>query len=300
MTYSYLLHGVTIALPLPCPFLPRAESAAAPDVTMTCGPVPVNLEDAVATDDSGTGGYCWQASAGRYLLKGGMKSGRFLVEGGSRITFQPNERAEDGRVLFHLLHPVSAALFRQRGLLALHASTVDGPEGAIALCGASQVGKSTTLAALLQRGYAMISDDLTILYPAAHGGVDVSTGSGMMHMWDDAAYAIGLDMTGCSRHPLRRGKALLKVEPASSRQLPLRKLCLLETGAEDAVSIKRLTGAGKLNTLLECTYGPLFREEHPGLFRFFAAMVDRVEMFLIRRPGNRWSVAEVVSAVLDA
>ncbi|MCM2357371.1 MAG: hypothetical protein NDI77_04430 [Geobacteraceae bacterium] len=300
MTYAYSFHGLTISLPFPCPYLPCAESDAAPDVTVVHGPVARELDNAVATDDSWAAGYCWQAAPGRYLLKGGMKSGRFLVEGGSRITLQRNENAEEKRILFHLLHPVTAALFCQRGLLALHASTADTPAGAIVLCGRSLAGKSTTLAALLQQGCAMIADDVTIVRPAAPGGVEVVAGSSVMHLWDDAVLGIGLNVSGGSRHPTRRGKAALTAPAASSpRATPLRKICILEPGTGESVEATRISGTDKLDALLECVYGPLFQEEHPGLFPLLAATAEQADIFRIRRPGNRWSLDEVVSAILD-
>ncbi|ABQ25554.1 hypothetical protein [Geotalea uraniireducens] len=302
MTYAYSFHGLTLSLPFPCPFLPRVETVSAPDVTVVYGPVARELEHAMATDDSWAAGYCWQAAPGRYLLKGGMKSGRFLVEGGTSITLQRNENAEDKRILFHLLHPVTAALFCQRGLLALHASTAHTPAGTIALCGRSQAGKSTTLAALLQKkGCAMVSDDITIVRCAAHDRVEVVAGSSVMHLWDDAAYGIGLDISGCDRHPVRRGKAALTAPsmPSSGATL-LRKLCILEPGTGKIVGVSRVTGADKLDALLECVYGPLFQEEHPGLFPLFSATAEQADIFRIRRPESRWSLDDVVSVILDA
>lgn len=300
MTHSYSFHGLTINLPFPCPFLPRIETDSAPDVTVAYGPVARELDHAMATDDGRETGYRWQAAPGRYLLKGGMKSGRFLVEGGSRITLQRNENAEDKRILFHLLHPVTAALFCQRGLLALHASTADTPAGTIALCGRSQAGKSTTLAALLQKGCAMVSDDITIVRRAAHDRVEAVAGSSMIHLWDDAARGVGLDISGCDRHPIRRGKTALAApgEPCQGGT-PLRKLCILEPGTGEHLSVSRLIGADKFNALMECIYGPLFEEEHPGLFPLFNSVAEQTEIFRIRRPASRWTVDEVIKVILD-
>jgi hypothetical protein len=299
MTYRYSYHGLTIELPFPCPFLPRIGDDGAPDVTVVHGPVAGKLDNAVITDDSRAAGYCWQAAPGRYLLKGGLKSGRFLVEGGRRITLQRNRDAVEKRILFHLLHPVTAALFCQRGLLSLHASSADTPAGTIALCGRSQAGKSTTLAALLSKGCTMVSDDITIV---RHGQdhVEAAAGSTVMHLWDDAAHRVGLDLSGCDRHPTRRGKAAL-VAPTgpSAGGMPLRTIYILEPGTGETVDVSRVIGTNKLDALLECVYGPLFQEEHPGLFPLLSATAEQVAIVRIRRPGDRWSLDEVVSVILD-
>lgn len=299
MTYRYSYHSLTIELPFPCPFLPRVGVDSPPDVTVVHGPVASELDNVVIGDDSWVAGYCWQAAPGRYLLKGGGKSGRFLVENGRRITLQRNRDAVEKRLLFHLLHPVTAALFCQRGLLSLHASTANTPAGTIALCGRSQAGKSTTLAALLRKGCTMVSDDITIVR-RADDGIEAVTGSTVMHLWDDAALNIGLDLSGCDRHPTRRGKAAL-IAPAtpSHRVMPLRKIFILEPGSGETVGVSRVTGTNKLDALLECVYGPLFQEEHPGLFPLLSATAEQAEIFRIRRPGDRWSLDEVVSVILD-
>jgi hypothetical protein len=52
------------------------------------------------------------------------------------------------------------------GREALHAATVVVGEGAVALAGASGMGKSTLAAALLERGARLLSDDVTVVEAA--------------------------------------------------------------------------------------------------------------------------------------
>lgn len=203
INYRYTFYGITFQFPFPCPILPVAPLDAPPDVTVIHGRVPEKLENAMASDDSWKSGFCWQASPACYLLRGGLRSGRFLVEDGKRVTVERNPAAEDDRILFHLLHSVTAALLRQRGFLALHANTALTPRGAIALSGKSGAGKSTTLAALFQRGCAMISDDITALRIGTDGQVVAVPGAAQIHLWDDAAGRLGIDTSGFNCHPLR-------------------------------------------------------------------------------------------------
>ena len=192
---------------LPCPALPAAPADAFPDVTVAYGAVPMKLADAVASDDSWTAGFCWQASSGCFLLRTGLRTGRFLVEGGRRITVERNPAAEEERIVFHLLHSGMAAALRQRGLLVLHANVALTPSGAVMVSGRSGAGKSTTLAALLQRGCAMIADDVAVLRLGATGSVEVLPGIALMHLWEDAAGRLGLNTKGLPPHPLRPRKA---------------------------------------------------------------------------------------------
>jgi hypothetical protein len=297
MTYTYALHGLNFNLPFPCPFLPLVETDAAPDVTVAYGEVPRELSGAEASDDSWKTGFCWQAAPGRYLLRGGMKSGRFLAQGGNRVTLHLNEKAVDERVL---THSVAAALLRQRGFLVLHASTANTQRGAIALCGQSQAGKSTTLAAMLKSGCEMVSDDITILRLDGNGRVEVVPGTAMMHLWEDAAQGVGLDVSGFDRHPMRRGKAAVSasglpcIEP-----VPLGSLCILEPCGVEHPVIVPVAGADKLDALMKCVYGPLFPEEHPALFTLFSTTAGQTDIFRLQRPESGWTVDKVTDLILN-
>jgi len=260
----------------------------------------MKLAGAAASKDNWDSGFCWQAAPGRYLLRGGLRAGRFLVEDGKRVTLDRNSSAEDKRLLFHFLHAVTAALFRQRGFLVLHASAANTPAGAIALCGKSGAGKSTTLAAMIQNGCTMVSDDLTILRRTASGCVEVVPGTAMMHLWDDAAHGVGLDVSGISRHPMRRGKAALEVTGTPCLvPTPLHKIFILEPCTGKNVRLSQLRGAETFDALLDCVYGPLFAEEHTGLFTTLSSAAAQIGIYRIKRPEDRWTVNEVVEVILN-
>jgi hypothetical protein len=300
MTYSYMLHDLTIRLPFSCPLLPAIEDVSSPDIRVSYGQVPTELSGAALSDNTWKFGYCWSALPGQYLLRGGKKSGRFLVENGNLVTVELNAGAEGERILFHLLHPVTASLFRHRGYLVLHSSTAGASKGAISLCGKSMAGKSTTLAVMLQNGCTMISDDITILRFGENSRVEVVPGTARMHLWDDAVQGIGLNASSLSRHPVRRLKASLTAPGEPCRvPVPLLKLCIIEPSSNGQMYISQVEGADKFNALMDCIYGPLFKDDHPGLFKLLSATCEQVEFFRICRPEGIWTVDEIVKAVLD-
>ncbi|HXD21886.1 MAG TPA: hypothetical protein VN613_00905 [Gemmatimonadaceae bacterium] len=63
----------------------------------------------------------------------------------------------------YLVGPVMGFAQRLRGVLCLHASAVVVNGAAVALCGPSEAGKSTTAGAFASAGYEVLSDDLTAL-----------------------------------------------------------------------------------------------------------------------------------------
>jgi len=63
----------------------------------------------------------------------------------------------------YLLGPIFGLLLRLRGITCLHASAVAFDDRSVAFVGPEGAGKSTTAAALAQRGYGVLSDDIVAL-----------------------------------------------------------------------------------------------------------------------------------------
>lgn len=292
MPYTYTVYHLTFQTPFPCPVLPAAPPAAPPDVVVQDGIVPPQLAAPAMA------GANWQAEPGRFLWRGGPRAGRFLVEAGDRVIVQRGPRAEEELLAFHFLDSVLAAVLRQRGLLVLHANAAVTPAGpALAVSGDSGAGKSTTLAALLARGGAMLADDLTALRLGATGVVEVLPGVPQLHLCADAAEGLGQDISALPRYQWRRMKAA--VPAAVSAAAPLRALYLLRIGAGAEVRLNPLRGAAKFAAVQECVYGPLLPQEHPDLFRLFAALTDQVPVYRLERPAGLWTVDTLVEMMLN-
>ena len=294
MLYTYIVYDLIMRLTFPCPILTLAPEGAMPDVIVSEGTVPHALAAPHAE------GNMWQAEPGRFLFSGGNHAGRFLAEGGMRVTLERNPAAEDEMLCFYFLDAVLAAIMRQRGLLVLHANAAVTPRGAIAVSGKSGAGKSTTLAALLQHDCAMLSDDITALGLGDDGHVQVLPGVPQLHLSEDAAAGLGRNITGLPRHQWRRTKATIPTQAAMATQpARLRALYLLQTHMGNDLRVHSLTGAEKFGVVHECVYGPLLPQEHPGQFPLLSAVADQVAVFRIERPAARWAVREVMNVILN-
>ncbi|MBF0545102.1 MAG: hypothetical protein HQM08_11735 [Candidatus Riflebacteria bacterium] len=300
-SYTYSAYGLTLRLPFPCPPLTPIDFSETPDVTVTYGSVPKKLDRFEATNDNFKLGCRWQTSPGRFLLLGGLSSGRFLVEDGKEVTVELNSQASVELVVYHFLHPVLAAILRQRGLLILHGSTCVTPQGAVVIVGLSGMGKSTTIAALLDRGCPMLADDVTALHLRSNDScVEVLPGVPQLSLLRDAAQGLGLNVEVLQSSSLRRGKAVmffsnnLKVKP-----VPLRTIYLLKYFSGDTLQIVSLTGAVKFAALQDSIYGPLLPQEHPNVFSLISIITKQVKLFCIKRPEGKWTVKEIVEVILD-
>lgn len=294
MMYMYSLYDLTLAVPFPCPILTPAEVGTFPDVAVVEGPVPRTLAASIVDGPN------WQASPGRFLFRGGRNSGRFLVEGGARIILERNPAAEEKRLCAHLLAAVMAALLRQRGLLVLHANVAIIPRGAVAISGGTGAGKSTTQAVLLSRGCRMVTDDITVLGFGQDGQVTVFPGVAKMNLCEDAAQKLGHDVASLPRNPLRSIKVIVPVVPKDieNKAVPLKTIYLLSSHTGGELATATLTGAEKFATLQECLYGPIFPEEHHGLFTLLSAVTSQVDVIRMKRPEGKWSVNEIAEVIL--
>src|SRR3984885_3422710 len=296
MSYTYHPTGVTLRRPSACPALtaPDAGSVgAAVDVVVDERPVPRRLRAPRAGEAS------WDAAPGLFLLRGGRRAGRFLVEADA-VTFERDPRCDDAALARHFTDQVLAAVLRHRGLLVLHANAVETSDGVIVIGGESGTGKSTTLAALLDRGCRMLSDDVTALRPGdAPGSVEVLRGAAQTHLTEDAAEGLGVAIDPARLQPWRRMKAAIPTHDGmASRAGRLAALYVLQRSRGDDVVVARANGGDKFRVLQEGMYGPMFTEEHPALFPLMSTVVTRRPFFRLERPASRWSVGEVADAIL--
>lgn len=294
MNYTYTAYGLTFRLPFPCSMLPLAADGSVPDVTVVEGTVPYSLAVPVSEDPT------WQMEPGRFLLRGGLQAGRFLVEEGRRITLERNPEAEDERLAVHFMASVLAVLLQQRGLLVLHANSALTPYGAVAVSGLSGAGKTSTIAGLLERGCTLLADDITVLRQQGTEPVEVIPGSPHLHLCEDAAAQFGYDIAELPRYPWRRMKASVPVPGVmAGHAAPLKTIYLLSTSSGADLQVSALSGMGKFAALRDCLYGPLIPEDQLGMFALHTTVLETVDIVRIVRPENRWSVDEVVEVILN-
>jgi hypothetical protein len=89
----------------------------------------------------------------------------------------------------YLLGPVLGLVLRLRGVPSLHASAVAIGGVAVALVGPAGAGKSTTAAALVARGHALVADDVLALR-ARGDGVLAQPAYPYLRLWPDVVPAL--------------------------------------------------------------------------------------------------------------
>lgn len=183
----------------------------------------------------------------------------------------------------YLLGPILGFILRLKGIACLHGSAFAVHNHGLALVGPSQSGKSTTAAALAQKGFPVLSDDvLPITWE--HEQTFIQPGYPRLRLWPDSVKIL----FGSSEHlPLitpNWDKRFLDLSADNYRfqnqALPLGAIYLLgqRTAEPAAPRIERLTLAQAFVTLTANTYANylLSQDMRAQEFKFLSWLVERV------------------------
>ena len=290
--HRYSAYGLRIRSEIALP-LSAAPSEREPDVRIRNGAVPETL--AV----SRTGRRNWEAAPGLFRLEVEGVA-RYLVREGREIVV---DRAgdDDTAVVPFLLGSVLAACLQQRGVLTLHASAMATGGGAVLFAGHSGLGKSTLLAAVVDRGYAMLSDDVTGIVAEGDGGDPrVLPAFPSLRLWSDAVEALGWE--GRTQGRVREGveKYLVPVERGVKGPLPVRAVFVLTIHNRDGIEMETVPTASAFEYLARCTYRKRYASglgrgrEH---FRMLAALAGGIPVVRVARPLRGLPIAELADRI---
>ena len=265
-----------VALPFtPLPHPPPGE----PDVTIRIGTTPAALH--LPTWKSRR-----RETAPGALLLNADGVARYLVTGGRDVVVEPRGGSDDDLGAF-LITLVFGALLQQRDVVTLHASAVETGTGAVLFAGESGSGKSTLLAALVERGYAMLSDNLTGVVLAEGGRPTALSAAPGIRLWADA-----LGWRPRAHGRVWKGLEKYRAPAARFRSAPqaVRAIYLLAPWDRQDVAMEPVpVGGGAFKALWMATYRRgLVRQMkvQPEYFRTVTAVARRVPVFRVMRPAH--------------
>jgi hypothetical protein len=145
---------------------------------------------------------------------------QYHVSGGNEISIVSTPQVDAADVRAMLFNVVLALLAHQRGLVPLQATAVRRHGRSVAFVGHAAVGKSTLAATLIQRGYELLSDDITILDPMSTTPIVVPT-IPRVKLWRDALEALGIPIAGLAKNRSTQQKYIYcPVGPEAGFQAP--------------------------------------------------------------------------------
>ena len=277
----YMAYGLSISSEIALPLAPADADSGDAQVSIRIGAVPETLGAAGVRRRS------WQAAPGKFLLAvDGVAS--YLVRDGREITVEPAREGGEAGIPF-LLGSVLAACLKQRGILTLHASAIVTGGGAVLFAGHSGRGKSTLAAALVERGYAMLCDDVTGIVPDRANGLVALPAYPCLRLWEDSVEALG--WSGRTRGRVREGmeKFLAPVERFGNAPLPVRSVFVLRYHLGKGVEIEPVCPASAFRHLLPRIYRKRFARglgQEAEQFLTLAELARRTPVASILKPSE--------------
>jgi hypothetical protein len=188
-------------------------------------------------------------SASRTDLRLSTDGSTFQIEGvatyqvrdGRQIIIDPLPGADDALVRLNLLHLAFGMLLHQRGLLALHGSVVAVGRGAVVFLGFSGDGKSTTAAALVRRGHALVADDVAAIQVDTTDAPRVWPAYPQLRLLPDSLASLGGTIGKHASSTEKR--ADYRVDQFTTGPLALGRIYVLAYGEENEIQPLRTAAA---------------------------------------------------------
>jgi len=212
----------------------------------------------------------------------------YHVTDGRRIVVEPAEGVDERVVRLFLLGPALAVLLHQRGLLVLHASSVNIDGRAVAFAAEKGEGKSTLAAAMHARGHPLVADDVLAVDLQSHNAVRVYPGFPQLKLAPDSASQLSPAPHELPRiHPDLDKRAGPAARGFAGQPAELVFIFVLRTG--DGVQLQPLPPQQRFVELVRHSYlAPMLRStgESAHHFEQVAQLTNRVPVFELQRPRN--------------
>lgn len=298
-------------LPLPVPDrgTPPADAGRGLSVRVAGAPYPEPDPAAWVHD--------WEEEDGSVSLSLARMPDGFLLRVPGEADFLVSDDAHEVTVRSHGDHPDPATLahllldqilprmLAHQGHLVLHAAAVARGGAAVLLAGGSGAGKSTLAAALLRRGWTVLSDDAVAVEWQGARPVAVPTYPGLrlnpdaLHLLPDRARS-----TGPMAH--YSDKVRVTIPGETSPAAALSAIFLLDTGEADdggaEPSARRVPPAEACMALIRNSFqldlaDRTRQERHLGLA---STLADQIPVFALRYPRDFADMDRVCAALTHA
>lgn len=233
------------------------------------------------------------------------EAAEFTIEEGRQILVSPMKEADDDEIRLLILGTCMGVILMQRRIYPLHGSAIVIQGKAYAIIGESGAGKSTLASAFLDQGFSLLSDDvIAVSLSQDHSAPFVTPSYPQQKLWQDSMDNFGLLASDYRPVFGRQNKYLI---PLSSNYysdpLPLAGVFELVKTDHDEIEIERIEKLERLHMLFRHTYRN-FLIPQLGLmdwhFQISANIVNKIQMFQLRRPSCKYSAPQLVSLILDA
>ncbi len=220
----------------------------------------------------------------------------------NRLLIEPHPNLTDLYSINTWLYgTVFAYILQARGYLVLHGSAVLVENKAVIFSGDSGAGKSTTAAAMVARGYPLITDDVVALRYNAAGELVMAPGPQRVKLWDDALVKFGRSAVGLKQITNKDNKYELPIEHYQTEEVVVAQFFELNHSVDcQAIQLIQQSGHNKLSTLIKNTYRYGMLRTMGKLSQHFkqvSQLAASIQVYQIIRPQNQYLLDELLQEI---
>jgi hypothetical protein len=246
MRYIYKVCGIVFESDIYYPQLFQSDEK--PEVKIAYGEVPEHL------DEKNIEFHFIEANPKQYLIKL-EKIGKYLIENGSTITIQKYDQGSSEDLERFVLTNILGAISYMRNFIPMHGGVVIKDNQTFLISGASGKGKSTLLASLLNKGYTLVSDDISNV-KVEDGIPYVYPGFQYLLLWKDTMKLCGIENKNYDKLLSENEKYFYPIpeNQFKNERVKLDNMIILFEKEEDEDI--QITGLKKIETLKINTFKP--------------------------------------------
>lgn len=298
--YYYWAYGLIVKSELAFPELFPISMSSDIDLEIGLGEMPYALMAEVNACKSSR----FITSSEYVLIISGV--GGYYAGFGKKIIIEKEQHADLDSVRLFCLSNAFAAVLYQRKSIPIHCSAFLHQDQLILIFGDSGAGKSTTLGAMMKRGYKVFSDDVCVpVVDETSGSVSLFSSYPMLKYWKATADQLEIDQAQLSRQIRpnieKYGLYFHDQFILESKKPVLIFVLNVSKGAED-LSIKPLAGIELFRRLEQHAYRgeqlgfSNLKKEH---FTLFTRLANQCCSFLIDRPKEVDSLDQIADMIED-
>ncbi|MBO0958864.1 aldolase [Neobacillus sp. MM2021_6] len=229
----------------------------------------------------------------------------FCIMEGKKIIVSPLNDYDEDIIRLYLLGTCMGAILLQRRVFPLHGSALAINGKAYAIIGESGAGKSTLASAFLSEGYQLLSDDVLAVSLSQEESIPFVTPSyPQQKLWKESLSNFGMDANDYNSIFGRETKYSVPVSTNYFREpLPLAGVFELIKSKNTKIEIRRIEKMERFYILFSNTFRN-FLIRDLGLmnwhFQTSANIVNKIDIYQLKRPVNGFSATELVSTILNA
>ncbi|MBO6494042.1 MAG: hypothetical protein JJ978_00620 [Roseivirga sp.] len=211
--------------------------------------------------------------------------GVFGVDHGQYITIDIENGVHPSSVTTVLLGSVFSALLTQRKIIQLHASAIKHPKGCVLFAGESGAGKSTLATGLMNRGYSILSDDVSAIDINDEGKPILIPSYPQMKLWKESVDHFNLDFDALKKIDHKYEKRALIVDKGNfyDQVMPVHRIYFLSTNEDIMPKITCIDSIEAFVVLRKCIFRMPFLQNPQLLKAFFVKATNLLDIVQTRK-----------------